>query len=216
MGYCLVCILLRSDMLDKHNHKGQMKYYRHIFLLIFLAFSSLVFASSSRKTFTPHRNKIFVETGSYIGKGIKSAMRAKFKEIHSIELSEKYYNICKNKFINNSQVNMHLGDSGKILFDIISGINEPITFWLDGHCSGGDTALGESCTALLQELEQIKRHPIKSHTILIDDVRLFGTKEFDYISKETIIEKLLEINPNYKISYQNGHVKNDILVAKVR
>lgn len=69
---------------------------------------------------------------------------------------------------------------------------------------------------VLQELEQIKKHPIKNHTILIDDVRLFGTIEFDYVTLDQIIDKVLEINPNYNISFVPGYVQNDILVAQIK
>lgn len=162
-----------------------------------------------------HSNRVFVESGSFLGDGIRCALLSNFKEIHSIELSPKYVFICKERFRDYANIFIHKGDSGKVLLDVIKNINEPITFWLDGHCSGEDTAYGESMTPILQELEQIKQHHIKNHTILIDDVRLFGTWEFDHITKEQILAKLYEINPNYTITYENGFVEGDILVAEV-
>jgi L-rhamnose mutarotase len=65
----------------------------------------------------------------------------------------------------------------------------------------------------MEELKQIKDHSIKNHTILIDDRRLFGTADFLDISEDTIKAAILEINPNYQFSYENGFIENDILVA---
>ena len=108
-----------------------------------------------------------------------------------------------------------MGDSGKILYEVIKDIDSPITFWLDGHCSCGITAKGDEWSPILKELEQIKKHHIKNHTILIDDVRQFGTEYFDFVTIDQIIEKVLEINPDYKIFFIDGGFKDDILVAEV-
>lgn len=102
------------------------------------------------------------------------------------------------------------------LYDVIKNINSSITFWLDGHYSGYDTAQGDENNPILKELEQIKKHHIKNHTILIDDIRLCGGFWFDDITLEQIISKILEINKNYTISYVDGYVKNDILVAQIQ
>ena len=58
--------------------------------------------------------------------------------------------------------------------ELLPKISEPITFWLDGHWSAGDTAQGDTNTPLLQELVEISNHHIKNHTILVDDIRQFG------------------------------------------
>lgn len=160
-------------------------------------------------------NRFFVETGSYEGEGISQAVNAGFAEIHSIELSELFYAKCQERFKNQSNVHLWLGDSGVILQNIISTISEPITFWLDGHWSGEPTARGKTNTPILEELNAIQRHPIKTHIILIDDVRCFGQEEFDYIKLSGIIRKIFEINRNYKITYARGHKHNDILVAQI-
>lgn len=138
-----------------------------------------------------------------------------FSEIHSVELSETYYQGALNTFRQFSNVHIWFGDSGIVLADMIKNMNEPITFWLDGHLSDPSTAKGESNTPILKELECIKNHPIKTHTILIDDVRLFGTAEFDFITLDVIIQKLKEINPSYIISIADAWpYPQDILVAQ--
>ncbi len=184
------------------------------FLCLFLVAKG--FASTRVETFLLHPNKVFVETGTLYGEGIQRALLAGFQEMHSIELSPKYYSLAKESFQADPKVHIYFGDSSTLLFDVIKEIDQPITFWLDAHYSGWDTASGRKLSPILEELEQIGRHPIKTHTILIDDVRLFGTYHFDYTTLDEILKKLYEINPHYTISYENGFVEEDILVAQVK
>jgi len=104
---------------------------------------------------------------------------------------------------------LHCGSSADLLWDIIKSIDEPITFWLDAHYVE---------TPILQELVAIKSHHIKTHTILIDDVRLFGGNG-DWgrnISIDTVIQYGLAINNQYNISYEpNFCGPKDILVFKI-
>ena len=166
--------------------------------------------------FKNHMNPVFIETGSYTGNGIQEALDANFGKIYSIELSEKYFNLCCERFNKNKNVHIIRGDSGIVLYDLIKDINETITFWLDGHCSEGDTAKGIYYTPLIQELEQIKKHHISTHTIIIDDMRLWKEDDIKIgFGKNRIIEIIMEINNNYQLIYENGYVNNDILVAKV-
>lgn len=162
-------------------------------------------------------NPIFIETGSYVGDGIKNAIFAGFQTIHSIELAEKHYQYCKSYFKYNNAVQLHSGDSIAVLPDILSNLTQPATFWLDAHYSGGDTDFQGSLTPLMKELEIIKNHSIKEHTIIIDDLREWS-RDFPAIGFgiEDIKAKILEINPNYIFSFADGHTLNDILVADTR
>jgi len=92
--------------------------------------------------FLKYPNPVFIETGSYYGQGIQKAIESGFKEIYSIELSDKYYNLCKNKFKDFKHVHIIQGDSCEVLGELIKIINQKITFWLDGHWSMEDTAKG--------------------------------------------------------------------------
>lgn len=155
-----------------------------------------------------YMNPVFVETGSHAGEGIQSAIDCGFNLIKSIELSEKYYNFCINRFKGNEKVVLVQGDVEIVLNDAIRYINEPTTFWLDAHYSGDDTALGMQGDPIYEELEIIKQHPIKTHTLLIDDIRGMNV--------DKLKEKVLEINKDYQISFEDGFVPNDILVAKIK
>ena len=169
---------------------------------------------SNTENFRKYKNKYFIETGSFVGDGIQQALDAGFEKVISIELSDKYYELCKNRFINNSNVKIVKGDSYKVLPEILKDIDEPITFWLDGHHSCGDTALGDFWAPLMQELDVIKDHRIKSHTILIDDMRCWEEPNPVHgFYKEDIFNKLLEMNTDYKFTYEDGIQENDILVS---
>lgn len=153
-------------------------------------------------------NPVFLETGSHAGEGIQSAIDCGFNLIISIELSEKYYNHCINRFKGNEKVTLVQGDVELVLENIIITIDEPITFWLDAHYSGDDTALGLQGDPIYEELKIIKQHPIKTHILLIDDIRGMNV--------DKLKEKVLEINKDYQISFEDGFVPNDVLVAIIK
>ena len=114
----------------------------------------------------------YIETGTYLGNGIKDVLND-YENIHSIELSEKWYEHNIQQFKNNNNVKMYLGDSKKILPELLNNIHEPITIYLDAHYSGGTTALGDEETPLLFELEILKNRKYDD-IIIIDDCRLLG------------------------------------------
>jgi hypothetical protein len=169
---------------------------------------------AGREIFQKYPNPVFIETGSLVGDAIQHALDAGFKTVYSIELSKALYNICKERFKNNDNVHLILGDSSKELGRLLIMIKEPVTFWLDAHDSGGGTARGEVESPLIQELEIIKGHFIKNHTLIIDDLRCWNIQVQGF---DTVIIKLkcLEINPDYKFIFEDGFIPNDILVAKI-
>tara|TARA_R110002060_G_scaffold23166_11_gene31363 strand:- start:4218 stop:4751 length:534 start_codon:yes stop_codon:yes gene_type:complete len=166
-----------------------------------------------------YKNRCFVETGTYLGEGVVAALQAGFTIIRSVELDPNLAAINRGRFAPHPDVQIHAGDSGALLGGIIRDINEPITFWLDAHNSSAELLEeGKNCP-LLRELEQIKNHPINTHTILIDDIRCCGTPHFDTITKDDLLNILHEINPEYEISYEDSadpRFKQDVLVAQIR
>jgi hypothetical protein len=177
-------------------------------------------------------NKYFIETGTFTGGGVIRALEAGFKFIHSIEIAPNYYESAVSAFANNENVTIHLGDSVKVLPDILSNIDEPITFFLDSHFFSasprmyGGEKLSEIDVPLYQELDIIGSHNIKNHTILIDDRRVFGLStipgepvfvDWTGISEARIKEKLLSINKDYEFYYiDTSNRKEDIFVAKAK
>ena len=157
-------------------------------------------------------NNIFIESGSFQGDGIQAAIDIGFKEIHSIELSNKYYNICKERFKNNPNVHLHLGDSGIYLEEVLKNINTGVTFWLDGHYSCLDTACSdEYLSPIKNELEIIKKYNNPNHVILVDDMISFTDysiehdktvhKKCGYMTKPELEIILKEIQGEDNIQY---------------
>lgn len=117
-----------------------------------------------------------VETGTYRGDMVE-AMKSDFKEIYSIELSEKYFEKAVRRFSGDQRIHLLQGDSAIHLGSVVGQLKGPAIFWLDGHYSAGDTARGINDTPVFQELEQILARPehLLGHVILVDDARCFGT-----------------------------------------
>lgn len=169
-------------------------------------------------------NRIFLETGSHKGDGIQLALDTEFDLVLSIEIHDAYHQICKNLFhhqIEEGMVNLYKGDCLSVLQEILPIINEPVTFWLDAHIDWSCGVYGKTPSPLIYELQLIKElSTIKTHTIMIDDMRVFRTKEgwgqYNPVGQAEIEAAILAINPNYKICYEANTVQaDDILVAYI-
>jgi hypothetical protein len=151
-----------------------------------------------RKVIDQFLNNYFIETGTCGGNGISYALDLNFKNIISIDIV--YDDAAYEKFSDNKAVTVITGDSSICLWDTIKNINERITFWLDAH---SDLVIKETnwnpVCPLLEELEQIKKHNIKNHDILIDDITpIILLPNF---SKQIIEKAIKEINNDYIINY---------------
>lgn len=168
-----------------------------------------------KEVLSKYLNPIFCETGTATGSGVKLALECGFKEIYSIEIDPDRQ--IQNEFNFSSYSNVHLitGDSSEWLEKIVEKlVSEKVTFFLDGHWDGGVAGV-EKCP-LFNELSAIKKYYTKGSVIMLDDVRLWGQKGSNWgegISEEKIKEILLQINPDFKFTYEDGWVKSDILVA---
>lgn len=185
-------------------------------LLTLLWLPSLCFANIGPQGFHEFAyNRVFIETGTYGGDGIRKALRAGFKEAYSVEIDPHLYNENMRQFSKKKNIHLFLGDSAKTLSTILKQIKEPATFWLDAHVFPPIQGI-QNCP-LIDELEQIRQHSIKTHTILIDDLHCCGTDAFDGLVEEDLIAKLLEINPEYQFKHvpggDQGEYPENVLVA---
>lgn len=162
-----------------------------------------------------YKNNIFIESGSFLGDGIKCSIECGFSTIYSAECHESNCKFCINRFKDNPNVNLYFGDSREMLKILLPSINERCTFWLDGHYSRGGTGYIDIFNPIVEELEIISNHHIKDHFLLIDDRRNFDTDEFLYLGEDKIKELVLKINPNYKFEYCDGFVPSDILACTI-
>jgi hypothetical protein len=121
-----------------------------------------------------YKLKILVETGTYYGDMVE-AVKNCFDYIFTIELSVELFKQAKKRFKKERHIEVIHEDSGKELKNIVSKINQPALFWLDGHYSSGVTARGEKDTPIYEELHYILSIQNMGHVIIIDDARCFGT-----------------------------------------
>jgi hypothetical protein len=184
----------------------------------------------------PHHNyfkehkgnhNIFVETGSCKGDGIDLAMQADYRRIFSMDIDGANVAHCQERFglipddenkqpARNGHISVTCADSAIGLLKMMKYVNEPALIWLDAHSQlFDDEPVTENPFPLLKELEQLRKHPIRSHTILIDDILILTHPDVTGWNKETIENALLMINPAYKLTYLPNPVVNNILMAHV-
>lgn len=162
-------------------------------------------------------NSIFVETGTYLGGGVATALGCKsFSKIYSIEVYKPYYTKAKKKFSNNTKVKLYYGDSLEVLEKLIDNIDVPVTFWLDSYTFPAlNKKKGIATMPLVNELDIIRSHKLNIHTILVNNRSLMGSiNEWKNVTEHRIIRMLKVINPEYSIIYENSNLaKDDIVVA---
>ena len=149
--------------------------------------------------------KILVETGTCYGDMVE-AMREVLDRLYSIELSKELYEKAKERFIKARNIELIYGDSGRELGSLMSKLDQPALFWLDGHYSGGVTAKGDKDTPIYEELDHILHSPDRGHVIIIDDARLFGNDP-GYPSIQELTDFITSINPNLDILVQHDIIR---------
>lgn len=154
-----------------------------------------------------------VETGSSNGQGIDAALAAGFQTIYSVERSERYYQLCVQKYAHNEWVHLSCEDSAEWLEDLAIDLPWPVVFFLDAHASAPDSHQGPN--PLMRELAAIAKSPIKTHVIIVDDWPSTG------FTSEAMLAALQTINPAYEFEFfdvvqGDGSVTKDgMCVARV-
>lgn len=159
---------------------------------------------------------IFIESGTFLG-NTSLAMKPYFKEVHTIELSKKYFTAFSEKVKNLQIQNIkcYLGDSSNIIPQILKTLdhNQKCIFWLDGHWSSGDSGKGDKDCPLIEECLGINKfYSSDEAVILIDDYRLFETKgneDWTGISTNNIKECFT------KFKIKNETVFDDALILHI-
>jgi hypothetical protein len=144
-----------------------------------------------------HKFESFVETGTYRGDMLERiSKKTSVKEILSIELDQRLAVEAQFRFRKNPNIKILQGDSGSVLASIVPGLPQPALFWLDGHYSGGVTALGTTTTPIFAELQSIEATKRDSDVLLIDDIRLFNGED-GYPTLEQLVEFIHDLNPKW-------------------
>jgi hypothetical protein len=116
--------------------------------------------------------KIFIETGTLHGE-TTLALREVVDRCITIELDPTLHARAEARFAGKDGIELLFGDSAKLISTVLTKLDEPALFWLDGHYSGKGTARGPEDSPILAELAAIFEHPIKSHIVIVDDARDF-------------------------------------------
>ena len=149
--------------------------------------------------------KYFVETGTHEGHSVQFALDLGFDEVLSCEFMNDRYDRCMERFTEEENVSLWCGTSLEALPGMLEQVDKKYCFWLDAHDEGGGVPTFE-------ELDLIKEHKIKDHTIIIDDVPTY------FKGREKMLEDtLLSINPDYTLKYYKSINPDDdyVLAAYV-
>lgn len=165
-------------------------------------------------------NRWFVETGTYRSDAVAEALEAGFEHIRTIDVDPEAAHFCSNRFWlkknTHLDIKCYTGDSSVVLSDMIRDIDEFITFWLDAHSQylEGEPEM-ETPFPLLKELEQIARHPIKGHTILIDDILIMTHPRVTGWTLDDIKFACWQIDERYQFELVANPVRNNLLIATI-
>lgn len=166
-----------------------------------------------------YSSDVFIETGTNMAHGVRTALHCNFKKIISIEIDaekQEKNKINLSKEIADGTLDLITGDVLDHFPKVLTTLSKRATFFFDAHWDFG--VLGKTVCSLEFELDQLINHPIKNHIILIDDRRCFteGHHWGGKISENIIIKKIKQINSDYKIIYEDNTVaKNDLIVAYI-
>lgn len=173
-----------------------------------LEYSELAGVIKNREVYANIIN--FVGTGTY--KGDTTLMAAKYyKHIYTTEIVPTLYHEAVSKAKNNNitNINFYLGDSVKLLNEIVPKVTGGAVFFIDAHQSGPDTSNNGQWVPLLEELTVILKHTIGPSIFIIDDLRFFdngASKPWDWahISPNTILTLFQTFNYKVKESYTSN------------
>jgi hypothetical protein len=98
---------------------------------------------------------------------------------------------CRERFKGIASVRIFHGED-MVLHEVIKEIIQPVTFCLDSR--------SEPPPALIQELGVLKHHRVKTHTILIRNMNLFGTAASGFIEWPQVQEVIRRVNDRYRFT----------------
>lgn len=152
------------------------------------------------------RDQPFIETGTREGNTLAWAVELGAHPAYSVEVVPERFRKAKARFAKLPGVEVVEGDSVGFLKKVLKKISVSAVFWLDAHTK-------TECP-ILEELDVIASHQVKTHTIMIDDLRCFSDRRWK-VSLTEVVAAVLRVNPNYRLTTEDGYVPGDILVAKV-
>jgi hypothetical protein len=153
-----------------------------------------------RRMVREHGLDVFVETGTHLGETTAS-LRPLVTDVWTIELDDALFARAAKRFAGDAHVRVLHGDSGQLLAAVVSEVDRPALFWLDGHWSGGDTARGDKDTPVIAELRAVLDDH-RPHVIVVDDVKDFG--QGDYPTVESVRRLVADAGLDRTVVVENG------------
>jgi hypothetical protein len=143
---------------------------------------------------------VAIETGTYFGNTTRF-LSSCFDEVHTIEISNEFYQKSAESLQDCKNVHCHLGSSEKVLHEKLPELkNKRILFYLDAHWN--------EFWPLLDELQEISQTHRDQCIIVIDDFKVPGRHDifFDHYQSDEcsyryIKEKLDQIYSSYDYYY---------------
>jgi hypothetical protein len=146
----------------------------------------------------------WIETGTHIGLTTK-LLSSRYREVHTIEPSEKLITVAKKNVGNASNVIFYHGSSEEYLKIALSSVAGDVCMWLDGHYSGEGTFKGDLESPIIFELGLIEEylHRFKSAVVMIDDIRCSHLDPQNYPSLDFYVRWANRNNLNWIIEHDS-------------
>lgn len=133
-------------------------------------------------------NATWIETGTFRGETsefLATSSDINARNVISIEPSPEYFRRSRYRLRRLQNVQLINATSEKAFASLLTAVNGPVNFWLDGHYSAGDTYSGQRDTPILLELDAIGEALDRLGEVLVfvDDVRLFATQHHEIRSE---------------------------------
>ena len=135
-----------------------------------------------RRLLDERGHTVFVEAGTYLGDTV-AYMAKHARQVVSVELHDELWARADERFARDPTVDIRHGDAGDVVPAVVAELTAPPLIWLDGHYSGEGTAAGEEdepAGAILRSLGEVAP---AGTTIVVDDLRLFGTEHYASLSE---------------------------------
>lgn len=158
---------------------------------------------------------VMVETGTGKGEDVITALDLGASTIYTVEVQKELYTATVDELkrvIHNYEegrrIGAFVGHSSDVLQkSILPHVNEKAVIWLDAYTNYSSAAL--------QEVQTIGKFPVKDHTILVNNVRVFQKGTW-IITMEAMYAAFRAINPRYEFEFVNSMLHpNDIMVARI-
>ena len=144
-------------------------------------------------------HRVFIESGTLFGDTTEYMLRH-CETITTVELEPTLYEQAVRRFEGNPAVTVIYGDAIDEIPKLVAAAPHPPLVWLDGHHSGGGTAVGavvEPAVEILRALTGVA----DGTTLVVDDLRMFG--KGDMPSLLELVDAASRVGPSVQVGPDN-------------